>query len=185
VGNLAKATKYQQQQQRLVRVSAVAVICVMFFVALMPARQVSAQQASVHQLPQLTDAQAAWIADQIFANECNRQISCLTSWNVGEDFPSLGIGHFIWYREGQQERFVESFPDLLAYYVARGVDLPSWLSGQAGWNSPWATREEFNAEIDASRMREFREFLLETRAIQAEFIVRRLQKSLPSHQCCQ
>jgi hypothetical protein len=179
VGNLAKATKYQQQQQRLVRVSAVAVICVMFFVALMPARQVSAQQASVHQLPQLTDAQAAWIADQIFANECNRQISCLTSWNLGEDFPSLGIGHFIWYREGQQERFVESFPDLLAYYVARGVDLPSWLSGQAGWNSPWATREEFNAELDASLMREFREFLLETRAIQAEFIVRRLQQSLP------
>ena len=26
-------------------------------------------------------------------------ISGLTSWNVGENFASLGIGHFIWYRK--------------------------------------------------------------------------------------
>ena len=73
-------------------------------------------------LPTLNSEQANWVADRIFQNECNRQLSCLTSWNVGEDFPSLGIGHFIWYREGQRERFVESFPELLGYYVARGVD---------------------------------------------------------------
>jgi hypothetical protein len=154
-------------------------IVLVFFSAQTLAAQGAAQHSPARQLPELTDAQAAWIADQIFANECNRRVSCLTSWNVGEDFPSLGIGHFIWYREGQQERFVESFPDLLAFYVARGVDLPAWLSAQAGWNSPWATREQFNAELDGPRLREFREFLLETRAVQAEFIIRRLQQSLP------
>jgi len=151
----------------------------MFLSAHTLAAQGAAQHSPARQLPELTDAQAAWIADQIFANECNRQISCLTSWNAGEDFPSLGIGHFIWYREGQQERFVESFPDLLAYYVARGVDLPAWLSALAGWNSPWATREQFTAELDGPRLREFRNFLLETRALQTEFIIRRLQYSLP------
>lgn len=170
-------------QQSRVMAAAARVLCFwvvsVFFSAQTFASQGAAQHGLDQPLPELTDAQAAWIADQIFANECNRQVSCLTSWNVGEDFPSLGIGHFIWYREGQQERFVESFPDLLAFYIARGVDLPAWLSAQAGWNSPWATREQFNAELDGPRLREFREFLLETRAVQAEFIIRRLQQSLP------
>lgn len=135
--------------------------------------------AQNQELPVLSSDQAAWVADLIFANECNRQVSCLTSWNVGEDFPSLGIGHFIWYRDGQQERFVESFPQLLAFYVARGVSLPAWLSGLPGWDSPWQTREQFLAELDGPRLSELREFLLQTRGVQAEFIIRRLQQSLP------
>jgi hypothetical protein len=131
-------------------------------------------------LPTLNTEQAHWVADRIYQNECNRQQACLTSWNVGEDFPSLGIGHFIWYREGQQERFVESFPSLLAYYVAMGVDLPAWLSGLPGWSNPWPSREAFLADQDSEPMRELRQFLLETRGIQAEFIIRRLHDSLPA-----
>lgn len=146
---------------------------------LLSAQDASAQENQTPQLPELSDEQAAWVADRIFANECNRQTSCLTSWNAGEDFPSLGIGHFIWYREGQQERFVESFPDLLGYYVARGVDIPAWISGLDGWNSPWASREAFNADQSGPRLSELRQFLLDTRGIQAEFIIRRLQQSLP------
>jgi len=132
------------------------------------------------ELPALNEQQAAWVADQIYQNECNRREACLTSWNVGEDFPSLGIGHFIWYREGQQERFVESFPSLLGYYVAKGVDLPGWLAGLPGWSNPWLTRDEFIADMDEPRLSELREFLLQTRGVQAEFIVRRLHDSLPT-----
>jgi len=131
-------------------------------------------------LPVLDAEQASWVADRIFQNECNRQLSCLTSWNVGEDFPSLGIGHFIWYRQGQQERFVESFPDLLGYYVARGVDLPDWLAGLPQWSSPWPDRDAFLADIDSARMQGLREFLSDTRGIQADFIIRRLERSLPA-----
>ncbi|OFE12368.1 hypothetical protein PHACT_03810 [Pseudohongiella acticola] len=131
-------------------------------------------------LPTLNSEQANWVADRIFQNECNRQLSCLTSWNVGEDFPSLGIGHFIWYREGQRERFVESFPELLGYYVARGVDLPPWLAGLPGWASPWPDRETFLAEIDSEQMQSLRQFLSDTRGIQADFIMRRLEHSLPA-----
>lgn len=140
----------------------------------------SAGAAGSDRLPVLDAAQANWVADQIFQNECNRQLSCLTSWNVGEDFPSLGIGHFIWYRPGQQERFVESFPDLLGYYVARGVDLPDWVAGLPDWASPWSDRESFLADIDSDRMRDLREFLSETRGIQADFIMRRMARSLPA-----
>lgn len=136
--------------------------------------------AQPQDLPELTEEQAAWVADLIFANECNRQVSCLTSWNAGEDFPSLGIGHFIWYRDGQQERFVESFPQLLGFYVARGVNLPAWLSGLPGWDSPWQTREQFQADLDGPELSELRAFLLQTRGVQAEFIIRRLQQSLPA-----
>jgi hypothetical protein len=146
---------------------------------LLTAQDASAQENQAPQLPELSDEQAAWVADRIFANECNRQTSCLTSWNAGEDFPSLGIGHFIWYREGQHERFVESFPDLLGYYVVRGVDIPAWISGLDGWNSPWTSRDSFNADQNGPRLSELRQFLLDTRGIQAEFIIRRLQQSLP------
>ena len=54
-----------------------------------------------------------WLGQQVFRNECRSRPACLTSWNDGEDFPSLGIGHFIWYRAGQQEIYEESFPQLL------------------------------------------------------------------------
>ena len=32
-----------------------------------------------------------------------------------EDFPSLGIGHFIWYRADQQSTFEETFPQLIEF----------------------------------------------------------------------
>lgn len=136
--------------------------------------------AAERTLPTLTAAQAEWVAGQIFRNECQRQSSCLTSWNVGEDFPSLGIGHFIWYRQNQQERFVESFPELMAYYVARGVDLPAWVAGLPSWDAPWPDRESFLAERDGARLTELREFLLRTQGIQTGFIMRRMVQSLPA-----
>jgi len=139
----------------------------------------SSPVALANKLPELDSHQLTWVADQIFQNECNRQESCLTSWNAGEDFPSLGIGHFIWYRAGQQERFVESFPTLLGYFVARGVTLPDWLAGLPGWHSPWPDRETFLAEQNSERMSGLRRFLMETRSIQADFIIQRMQDSLP------
>lgn len=78
-------------------------------------------------LPKLTSSQALWLGERIFANECASKRECLTSWNEGEDFPSLGIGHFIWYRQNQDEIFTETFPDLLVHLHETGVTLPSWL----------------------------------------------------------
>lgn len=90
--------------------------------------QIAFAQASAQIfLPKLTSSQALWLGERIFANECASKRACLTSWNEGEDFPSLGIGHFIWYKQNQDEIFTETFPDLLAHLHETGVTLPSWL----------------------------------------------------------
>ena len=68
--------------------------------------QIAFAQASAQIfLPKLTSSQALWLGERIFANECASKRACLTSWNEGEDFPSLGIGHFIWYKQNQDEIF--------------------------------------------------------------------------------
>src|SRR5690606_34795671 len=127
----------------------------------------------------LSVADAAWVGERIFANECNSQIRCLTSWNAGEDFPSLGIGHFIWYREGQQEAFVESFPQLLSFYQEQGVAVPAWVAELPQQDAPWQSRDQFLATMDSEPMQELREFLNNSRPVQVAFIIQRMESSLP------
>lgn len=136
-------------------------------------------QSDIAPLPTLTADHAAWVGERIFANECNSQVRCLTSWNAGEDFPSLGIGHFIWYRKGQQEAFVESFPQLLSFYQEQGVAVPAWIARLPQADSPWQSREQFQQTMDSAPMLELREFLNDTRHIQVAFIIRRMEQSLP------
>ena len=71
------------------------------------------------------------IADLIYNNECSRQYACLVSWNEGENFASLGIGHFIWFPQSLESPFQESFPDLLRWFVAKGIGLPLGLTPQS------------------------------------------------------
>ncbi len=127
--------------------------------------------------PSLGSEQVAWIGDRIFANECNRQLSCLTSWNAGEDFPSMGIGHFIWYRQGQDSIFQESFPALLRYMQANGISLPSWVE-DSELQSPWLTRDEFLDDMDGNRLSELRQLLARTMDIQTAFIISRFDNAL-------
>jgi hypothetical protein len=37
------------------------------------------------------------VGKKVWINECDGTVAGLTSWNGDEAFPSLGIGHFIWY----------------------------------------------------------------------------------------
>jgi len=129
------------------------------------------------QLPQFNPQQMDWLGDRVFANECNRKFSCLTSWNEGEDFPSLGIGHFIWYKPQQNERFEETFPNLLAFYKKHDYELPSWLEALENPDSPWQNREQFLADLNSQRMQQLRDFLGSTTELQVRFIVERLQDS--------
>lgn len=39
------------------------------------------------------------IADMVFFNECGEKLDLIVCWNEGEDFMSLGLGHFIWYQK--------------------------------------------------------------------------------------
>lgn len=117
------------------------------------------------------------IALKIWKNECGGTKEGLTSWNKGENFGSFGIGHFIWYPSGKQERFKESFPDLLKFLQSQNVELPKWLSNAQG--CPWASRDDFNDHLQDPKMIELRQLLYDTRDLQAIFIAKKLEKVLP------
>lgn len=118
------------------------------------------------------------IAEKIWKNECGGTVKGLTSWNAGENFASLGIGHFIWFPEGKKERFQETFPALLTFLESKQVAFPDWLKQSKG--CPWNSREAFYQEIDTPQMNALRSFLLETKDWQAIFIAQRLENILPS-----
>ncbi|WP_100639778.1 hypothetical protein [Marinobacter salexigens] len=126
----------------------------------------------------LKPAQLDWVGQKIFQNECAGQYECLVHWNESEAFPSLGIGHFIWYPEGVNERFVESFPALYEYMEQRQRDIPEWLRELEPFDAPWPDRETFLKVADSPEMSELREFLAGTQGVQAEFIFRRAKDSL-------
>ena len=124
----------------------------------------------------LSDEELSWIGDKIFANECNRKIQCLIHWNDGEEFPSLGIGHFIWYPAKADKRFVESFPQLVAYIEAQGFPLPDDLKGHP-LIAPWSDKAAFEQEVNHPRMKTIRQFLVDTQAWQVEFMLHRAEKA--------
>src|SRR5258708_12801685 len=104
-------------------------LLICFLVALLPA---SVRGQSVH----LSDAQAEKIGRRLWQNECGGTVSGLTSWNSGENFASLGIGHFIWYPIGQRGPFEESFPPLFSSLKKSPLPLPPCLSHPPGFPSP-------------------------------------------------
>lgn len=125
----------------------------------------------------LSSKDAEAIGKKIWKNECNGTVEGLTSWNVGEDFPSLGIGHFIWYVKGRPGPFQESFPALIRYFQETGVAVPRWVAEAEG--CPWNTRNDFVKSQNSPQMKELRSFLANTVPEQTGFIVRRLEMALP------
>lgn len=126
----------------------------------------------------LKPGQMDWVGAQIFQNECAGRLDCLVHWNEGEAFPSLGIGHFIWYPSGVEGRFIESFPALIQYMTQRQASVPDWLRELDPMDAPWPDREAFMAAQDSVEVAELQAFLAGTQGLQAEFIVRRAQASL-------
>lgn len=127
---------------------------------------------------QLTSHELEWLGEQIYSNECNTNFECLTSWNSGEDFPSLGIGHFIWFRADQESTFEETFPQLIEFMNTKNAPVPAWINEESDPNSPWTTRENFYANFDSGKMKELRNFLAQQKALQVEFIVLRFKQTL-------
>lgn len=125
----------------------------------------------------LTPQQTAFIGKQIWQNEGLGKVENLTVWNRNEHFPSLGIGHFIWYGKNTPRTFTEQFPQFIAYAKKHNASIPTWLLASPA--NPWATREAFYADFDSPRMRELRRFLQDTIPLQVAFIVQRMEAALP------
>ena len=123
----------------------------------------------------LSSAQMDRIGRRIWQNECAGTVAGLTSWNGGEDFASLGIGHFIWYPQGRSGPFAESFPPLLAFLAARGISTPAWARGAC----PWPSKAAFEADRNGDRQQELRALLGRTVRQQTEFIMARMEAALP------
>ena len=130
---------------------------------------------------EISKSEKSYIADLIFKNECNRKFACLVAWNDGEEFPSLGIGHFIWFPVNSQAPFQESFPDLMRWYQQKGVVIPEHLSNilQPNQPSPWLNKAEFLESENQTQIQQLRTFLANTKATQASFIMQRLADALP------
>ena len=127
----------------------------------------------------LSESQANYIAKKVWQNEGAGKDKYLIWWNKGEDFASLGIGHFIWFPKDHTERFREVFPMVLAYMQKHGVVLPEGLTPQSDF--PWQTKEAFLwAKKSKSKyyMRLFN-FLKQTQNYQAMFMAERLSNALP------
>lgn len=123
----------------------------------------------------LSDAELDRIGRRVWQNECGGTREGLTSWNSGENFASLGIGHFIWYPKGVNGPFEESFPKLVKYFVANGVKTPAWLDGDC----PWSTRAAFQGDAKSARMKELRDLLAGTIRLQSRFLAERMRAALP------
>ena len=122
----------------------------------------------------LSDAELDRIGRRVWQNECGGTREGLTSWNAGEAFASLGIGHFIWYPKGARGPFEESFPKLAAYLAANGASVPAWMRGDC----PWPTRAHFQADLRSPRTNELRDLLAGTIRLQSRFLAERMSAAL-------
>lgn len=127
-------------------------------------------------IPRLTANQAEQIGKRIWQNECAGRTDQLTFWNKNEPFPSLGIGHFIWFPQDYRGPYMQMFPLLISYFKKNKIIIPQWLK-KAPF-CPWQNRNMFYEQFHTKEMEELRDLLSSTVALQAQFIVQNFQKSL-------
>ena len=122
----------------------------------------------------VSDDDAQWIGCKIFFNECSGRVDKLISWNEGEDFLSLGIGHFIWYARDKRGPYQERFPAFLRFAAEHRADVPEWLAG-AEPCCPWSSRDEYLRKCRSKKAWELQAFLAGTVSEQLLFIIKRIE----------
>lgn len=126
--------------------------------------------------PELSVSQKNQIGRKIWQNESGGSVKGLTAWNEGEEFPSLGIGHFIWYPEGFRGPFEESWPSFVKFAVRSGANPPAIARSRF---SPWRTRGEFQRNFNSPGMVGLRKWLAANVTVQTDFIIARSRAALP------
>lgn len=134
------------------------------------------------QLAALRQADYQWIGERIYQNECAGNPKYLTYWGEGEDFPSFGIGHFIWHpkrlKNDVKPKFTETFPAMVQF-VSKTQRPPGWLaelSTQTEFIAPWSSKKTFDQARSLNELQQLRQWLLATQPQQAQFIVLMFQK---------
>jgi len=142
------------------------------FIAVLAAIALAGKASAVS----LSDQELEAIGRRIWQNECGGRRDGLTSWNAGEQFASLGIGHFLWYPKGVTGPFDAAFPRLARHLATNGAAVPEWVLDRP---CPWSSRADFLADFRSPRMEELRRLLAGTVRLQSQFIVERMEASLP------
>lgn len=124
----------------------------------------------------LTPAQRRAIGMKVWKNESAGRVDGLTHWNEGEEFPSLGIGHFIWYPKGFHGRWTETFPEFVRYAQSRGATVPATARLA---DCPWSSRQSFLKDFRGARLTELRTWLSRSIDLQTDFIMAKSRAALP------
>jgi len=144
-----------------------------------PAAQNVGGTSQMTGMPELSTAELRTIGDQIFKNEGGGNVDNLVHWNDSENFASMGIGHFTWYPAGSPARFGNTFPDLLHYMQARGVQLPGWLQQASYQGAPWRNKAQLMQTKQTPQVQELQNLLYQTRLLQVQYIVDRTRRAMP------
>lgn len=128
----------------------------------------------------LSRQEKEWIGNKVYRNECAANPKYLIHWGKGEEFPSLGIAHFIWYPQDVTGPFQQTFPEMVEF-VSKYQAPPSWLSHLKNFNAPWANAAELAETRNSQPIKDLQAWLLETKAYQAEFVVGQFQKRLDQY----
>lgn len=128
----------------------------------------------------LTQEQLTELGNKIWQNECNKSEKKIVWWNKGEPCASLGIGHFLWFPRTKSKKFTETFPSLVAFLIEKKAIVPEWLATKPQQPCPWKSYEDFVQHSTSTQAQELRTLLTKTVALQAEFILQRAEKALPS-----
>lgn len=123
---------------------------------------------------ELTSVQKTALGKKIWQNEGGGKYEMLVFWNPKESFPSLGIGHFIWYPAGHTDTYTQTFPLLLDYFKQKKVKLPPWLVKAHRKGAPWKNYDEFKLHAHDPCIEELRKLLSTTTDLQVDFIINRL-----------
>jgi hypothetical protein len=124
----------------------------------------------------LSASQKSAIGRKIWQNECAGSVAGLTTWNAGEEFPSMGIGHFIWYPAGFKGRFNETWPQFVEFAKKQGQTLPAVALER---HSPWNSKAEFQADFNGPRLSSLRKWLAANVGVQTDFIIARSRAAVP------
>jgi hypothetical protein len=123
----------------------------------------------------MTKDEAQKIGKQIWQNEASGREDLLVYWSEREEFPSLGIGHAIWFPQGLRAPYSQQFPSLCLYLEKHGVTLPKWLKKALKSGAPWRTRTEFMQ--DMVKPAQLRRLLVSTVDLQTQFMIEQLHTS--------
>jgi len=124
----------------------------------------------------LTAAQKSSIGRKIWQNESGGKVTGLTHWNDGEEFPSLGIGHFIWYPMGFNGRWTETWPEFVNYAIRSGLQVPA--VGRKP-HCQWPNKASFMRDFNGPELSGLRRWLAANITVQTEFIAYKSRAALP------